>query len=93
MSRSRRHDTRPGFVHPLFNPNPSQSSTRENHMRRKAKLEKKPGGWWAIQSLGKDNILGHGRTKEEALVALEHQVTGFVNLPKKTGRIFPESLR
>jgi hypothetical protein len=70
----------------------SQRTKGKKLIKRTARLEKEADGWWAIQNLGDDNILGHGSTKEEALADLDHQVTGFVNFLKSTGRNVPESL-
>jgi predicted RNase H-like HicB family nuclease len=66
---------------------------RENPMKKTAKLQKEADGWWAIRSLGEDNILGHGKTREEALVDLERQVTGFLDFLKRSGRDVPGSPR
>ncbi len=63
-----------------------QRTKRENPMRQIARFEQDADGWWANRKLGEDNILGHGRTKEEALVDLEHQVAGFLDFLKRTGR-------
>jgi hypothetical protein len=71
----------------------SQRTKREKSLKNKARFEREADGWWAIRSLGEDNILGRGKTKEEALMDLERQVAGFANFLRSTGRNVPESLR
>jgi hypothetical protein len=71
---------------------PSKRGKRKKSMKKTATFEKQADGWWAIQNLGEDNILGHGATKEAALMDLEHHVANFANFLKSTGRNVPESL-
>jgi len=70
----------------------SKRTTREKSIKKAARFKKEADGWWAIQNLGEDNILGHGSTKEEALVDLEHQLASFVKFLRSTGRNIPRSL-
>ncbi len=64
----------------------AQRTKRKNPMRQAARFEQDADGWWANQKIGEDNILGHGSTKEEALVDLGYQVVGFLDFLKRTGR-------
>jgi len=71
---------------------PSPRTKRENPVKQTIGFERDGDGWWANRHFGEDNILGHGSTKEEALMDLEHQIVGFVNFLKSTGRTVPEPL-
>jgi hypothetical protein len=59
-------------------------------MKQKAIFERDADGWWASRNIAGDNILGHGGTKQDALVDLEHQVTGFMDFLHRTRRNAPE---
>jgi hypothetical protein len=61
---------------------------QENPMKQTPRFEQDGDGWWASRTSGKDNILGHGSTKEEALADLEHQVAGFLVFLKEHRKRF-----
>jgi hypothetical protein len=65
----------------------------ENPMKQTAMLEQDADGWWANRRLDDCTILGHGRTKEEALADLEKRVAGFADFLKRTRGKASESLR
>lgn len=64
----------------------SRGTKPENPRDQAPGFERDGDGWWANRKYGEDNILGYGRTKEEAVADLEHQAAGFLDFLKRTGR-------
>jgi hypothetical protein len=78
---------RTGFFQPLAR------MKRKNPGKQKTGFLRDADGWWANRKLGEDNILGYGKTKEEALSDLENQVAGFLDFLETTQGNVPESRR
>jgi len=69
----------------------SEITKRKNPSQQTTGFQQDAAGWWANRKLGEDNILGYGRTKEEALADLENQVAGFLSFLETTRGNVPES--